>query len=470
MPRGSSRPTHRLGESTHRSSRGRNDRWPVTCRSRRSSSSAARRGPQGGPNAQRRRQTALPWRRRSRSGGSFIDMATGSRSASDPRMPAAPRSRRCRQPLLKGLTDTERLGVEALRLRATDKYVKEKANRPRQGEPWNMPGCDLVPQSQGGQTVLAPQSPFARGVLNPLGPASAALAPADARTLGPGTSEWLTGSVAVGVVIVNGPTAATRFTAAEQTTVVAEVQAGLGWLGSYNPWAGVSWSYDIRPVTITTQTTAAASDNESRWRDPAVGQLGFQQNWNGVLDYVRWLRTDRRTNWAYCIFFIKGYPLDWFGYAAINGPRIVMDYAADGWGRRTSTASWPTRPATSSAVRTSTPRATATAAERGDAWARPTRTARTAPARPASGASCGRTWCKMCRPDDAPLSGWGLSNMRTVQPAIRAMSSAGARTSSTSSCRTAAATRSPRRGSPRWCRGGRASGTCSADARRRAPT
>src|SRR4029079_4100847 len=121
----------------------------------------------------------------------------------------------------------------------TDKYVASKANRPREGEPWNMPGCDLVPQSQGGQTVLAPQSPFARGVLNPLGPASAALAPADARTLGPGTSEWLMGSVAVGVVIVNGPTAATRFTAAEQTTVVAEVPAGPGWSRALQTTPGV---------------------------------------------------------------------------------------------------------------------------------------------------------------------------------------------------------------------------------------
>ena len=342
--------------------------------------------------------------------GDRVEIRVGSEVAGGAQVPKVSAA------LLKGLTDTERLGVEALRLRATDKYVASKTNRPRQGEPWNMPGCDLVPQSQGGQTVLAPQSPFARGALNPLGPASAALAPADARTLGPGTSEWLTGSVAVGVVIVNGPTAATRFTAAEQTTVVAEVQAGLGWLGSYNPWAGVSWSYDIRPVTITTQTTAAASDNESRWRDPAVGQLGFQQNWNGVLDYVRWLRTDRRTNWAYCIFFIKGYPLDWFGYAAINGPRIVMDYAADGWG-----------PSNIDRV---------VAHETGHIFGCPDEYA-------SSNCTCGGAWgrwgeansnCEncagasgvaclmranvytMCRPTTRHL-GWGLSNMRTVQPA-----------------------------------------------------
>ena len=63
-----------------------------------------------------------------------------------------------------------------------------------------------------------------------------------------------------------------------------------------------------------------------------MGQLGFQQNWQGVRDYVTWLRNDRRTNWAYCGFFVKGYPLDHFGYASIGGPRIVMDYANDGWG------------------------------------------------------------------------------------------------------------------------------------------
>lgn len=207
--------------------------------------------------------------------------------------------------VLESFTLTERMGVEALRLRTSEEYVAAKAERPRDGELWDMPGCSGAP------------------------------APPSARALdagAPGTSDFLKGSVAVGVVIVNGPTTATQFTAAERTKVVAEVQAGLGWLGGFNAWAGVSFSYDIRPVDIDTQPDAAAGDNESRWRDPTVGELGFQQNWNGVWDYVRWLRNDRRTNWAYCVFFVKGYPLDHFGYASIGGPRIVMDYANDGWG------------------------------------------------------------------------------------------------------------------------------------------
>lgn len=49
---------------------------------------------------------------------------------------------------------------------------------------------------------------------------------------------------------------------------------------------------------------------------------------------VRWaearLSWPARWRWAYCAFFVKGYPLWHFAYA--SSPRIVMDYANDGWG------------------------------------------------------------------------------------------------------------------------------------------
>ena len=140
----------------------------------------------------------------------------------------------------------------------------------------------------------------------------------------------LVGSVAVGIIIVNGPTAATRFTASERVKIVAEVQAGLTWLGNQEPSAGVSWNYEINNVSISTATTAAAADDESRWRNPAMGQLGHSQNWQGVIDYVNAMRARLNTRWAYCVFFVKGYPLWHFAYA--TAPRIVMDYANDGWG------------------------------------------------------------------------------------------------------------------------------------------
>ena len=148
----------------------------------------------------------------------------------------------------------------------------------------------------------------------------------------PGTSDYLIGCVALGVIIVNGPTAATRFTATDQTKVVAEVQAGAAWLAGFNAWAGVSFSFDIRVVDITTRPTPPAADNESRLRNPAMAALGFRANWNGVYDYINSLRGNLHTNWTYCVFFVKGYPLDHFAYASIGGPRIVMDFANDGWG------------------------------------------------------------------------------------------------------------------------------------------
>lgn len=188
--------------------------------------------------------------------------AEGGTGASIPELPEA---------VLESLSETERFGVEALRLRASPEFAAAKAERPYDGEVWDMPGCAEAP----GAGLALIERPEA---LSP--EALEALAGA------PGTSEYLMGSVALGVVIVNGPTAATQFSAAEQTRVVAEVQAGTGWLAGFNRWAGVSFNYDIRVVNITTQPDAAASDNESRFRNPAVAGLGFQANWNGVIDYV----------------------------------------------------------------------------------------------------------------------------------------------------------------------------------------
>ena len=51
---------------------------------------------------------------------------------------------------------------------------------------------------------------------------------------------------------MQGPTAALRFTDDEVIKVVAEVQNGLGWYATANPLGGISFSYDIRNVNLTT--------------------------------------------------------------------------------------------------------------------------------------------------------------------------------------------------------------------------
>ncbi len=204
-----------------------------------------------------------------------------------------------------GLTEVERMGLAALRLRDSAEYRNAKQNRPRKGEPWDMHDC----------TTVVPEPPGARA-------AFAAAAP---------TSAYLEGTVAVGIVIVQGPTADLRFSDAERTKVVAEVQNGLSFYATTNPVAGISFSYDIQIVTVDTPPDPNAADLEALWRDPAMGALGFSADWSGVTAYVEDIRNRFGTRWTYCGFFTK-YPLGWFAYASIGGPRLVMQYANDGWG------------------------------------------------------------------------------------------------------------------------------------------
>lgn len=213
------------------------------------------------------------------------------------------------------LSITEQLGMKAFNLRRSAKYRRAKATRPRDGESWDVRGCAPMLSDTPTRAALTPTmitGQLARGT-----------------SRAPGAA-MLWGSVGVGIIIVNGPTTATRFTEAERVKVVAEVQAGLTWLGTQEPAAGVSWHYDIRNVSISTAVDAPAASDEDRWRNPTMGQLGHTQDWQGVLDYVSAMRTRLGTRWAYCAFFVKGYPLWHFAYA--SAPRIVMDYANNGWG------------------------------------------------------------------------------------------------------------------------------------------
>ncbi len=209
---------------------------------------------------------------------------------------------------LGDLTEVERLGLAGLSLRQSAEYRQAKDVRPRDGEVWDMPdGC----------TSVVPIPPEAAPSIG-------------ARAGGP-TSSYLEGSVAVGIVIVQGPTAALKFSDAEVVKVVAEVQNGLGWLATANPLAGIAFSYDIHNVNLAVQPDPNAADLEGLWRNPAMAAIGFSADWNGVGAYVEDIRSRYGTRWTFCAFFTK-YPLNHFAYASIGGPRLVMDYNNDGWG------------------------------------------------------------------------------------------------------------------------------------------
>ncbi len=220
------------------------------------------------------------------------------------------------------LTPTERLGVDALRLRRGAAWAKRKQARPRQGEEWNMAGCDGAPTTQmPGQLDTSPEIDGGA-----LGAASTAPAPAPAPPA-EGLNDFLEGPIGLAIVIVNGPTSALQFSATERVKVAAEVQEGLAFLASANPSAHVSFSTEVHVANVT--TADAANLAEDTWRNAAMAALGYPAAWGSVAALAQDVRDRTHSRWGYVVFFTK-YTLWHFAYA--SNDRVVMQYSNDGWG------------------------------------------------------------------------------------------------------------------------------------------
>ena len=211
----------------------------------------------------------------------------------------------------KELDETAALGLAALEMRSTDDYQAVKASRP---SPVSR-GMSLLTRRLDARWWYRPTTVSRRRLRRPRCP----------------RASDCPDSVAVGLVIVEGPTAALQFSATERTTVVAETQNGLSWLGARHPTTPVTWRWDIDVLRLDVAANAPAADNESRFRDPALAALGFGAGHAGARAYAEDLRTRLGTNWAYVAFITK-YPVNHFAYAFLGGPHLVMDYANDGWG------------------------------------------------------------------------------------------------------------------------------------------
>lgn len=149
------------------------------------------------------------------------------------------------------------------------------------------------------------------------------------------TSLYLTGSVAVGIILVSSDKGAEKMSLSEQQKVIKEVYKGLDYLVKAEPRAQLSFTYDIRPVIISTPTGRDASiedpyeSYERGWRDAALAIMGYNSGRSGYRKYVQNLRSAKQTQWAYTAFFTK-YELNHFAYAISE--KVVMHYGNNGWG------------------------------------------------------------------------------------------------------------------------------------------
>jgi hypothetical protein len=200
------------------------------------------------------------------------------------------------------------LGLRALAARNSNAFKAAKKERPLAAESW---GTDAAAPPDGA-------SPSARPLTDAGSPAP--------------PPQPMLGRIALGLVIVDGPSDDLRFTDDQRVKVVSEVQEGLSWLGSKAP-STITWSYDIQTIEIGVTPDPAVSGFEpleAQWRDPALAALGHQPGMSGCADYVEAIKTRLGCEHGYCTFVVK-YPLAHFAYASIGGPRLVMNYDLDGW-------------------------------------------------------------------------------------------------------------------------------------------
>ena len=169
-------------------------------------------------------------------------------------------------------------------------------------------------------------------------------------------TDYLIGTAAVGLVIVDGPGSA-AFTDAERTSTILEVSHGfdiLYQLSSKSPISPhVLFVTEVRTVTLTLDPSAVPaptvpgsssimqseiSSLEPIWRDPALTQLGYATGQAGIDAYRQALLNKSWSvavapKWAFVVFFTK-YNTCWLAYASKG--RITMQYSylatADPWG------------------------------------------------------------------------------------------------------------------------------------------
>ena len=166
------------------------------------------------------------------------------------------------------------------------------------------------------------------------------------------TSEYMIGNVAVGVVLLesNGAIDASTedWTSTEESQVTNEVQAALNWWSIQNPSAGVTFTVTTNyRVPTSYEPINRPHTDQGLWISEAMNHLGYSgvNYFFQVRGYVNALRNSAGTDWAFAMFIVDssndadgGFTdttaggWNYFAYAYIGGPFLVMTYDNDGWG------------------------------------------------------------------------------------------------------------------------------------------
>ncbi len=168
------------------------------------------------------------------------------------------------------------------------------------------------------------------------------------------TSCYMIGRVAVGIILMESNGDDENWTAEQECTCVSEIVQGLNWLSylASEQEVNLSWYYEIHCAVPTSYEPIQGPvvpyyvglpypHHEFEWMDDALSHLGCSDGFQGMYQYCNRLRSQYQTDWAYMTFVVMdendpdhmfNEAGNWFAYARLEGPYVVMTYNNDAWG------------------------------------------------------------------------------------------------------------------------------------------
>lgn len=162
------------------------------------------------------------------------------------------------------------------------------------------------------------------------------------------TSEYMAGSVAVGIVLIESDgsvdPSTENWTSDEKQLVFNELMAALNWWAKLEPRANLSFVYEdhfSNPLPSSYEPITRSMIDQQYWISDAMSALGYNapSYFTRVRDYNNALRTAYQTDWAFTVFVVDSsadndhrFKDNYFAYAYLGGPFMVMTYGNNGYG------------------------------------------------------------------------------------------------------------------------------------------
>ncbi len=160
------------------------------------------------------------------------------------------------------------------------------------------------------------------------------------------TSEYMMGSVAVGIIMPESDgsldTDTENWSTAQQDQVVTKIGSALNWWVQREPKAHLSFTWSVqRSVPTRYEPIDRPQSDEKLWIGDVMDRLGYSSAdyFTSVRNYVNLLRLSEGTDWAFAAFVVNDandpdhmFTNGCFAYAYVGGPFLVATYNNDGYG------------------------------------------------------------------------------------------------------------------------------------------